>query len=254
MNKTDFKTLVVILVVLLIFSIIVLILYNVTEKEKVDMSGNFIVDGNRFFEYNGTKWSDLGSIDSIIMNKFKIYSNNTYVGSYSVSENNGKYYFFDDEYESHDVTSPFIAISEDSEVSVIDYKKADFNSSDYNKASEYLKSIDIDYDGEYNISDKYIVDLDNDNNSDYIYVLSNQLYSDDVFYVVFANIDNDYITINKQIGVSEIKRYTLGWVLNITNDKLNDIILREEDRDFYNYYLYRYFKGSNEYQRVLPNE
>ena len=34
MNKTDFKTLIVILVVLLIFSIIVLILYNVTEKEK----------------------------------------------------------------------------------------------------------------------------------------------------------------------------------------------------------------------------
>ena len=68
MNKTDFKTLIVILVVLLIFSIIVLILYNITEKEKVDMSGNFIVDGNRFFEYNGTKWSDLGSIDSIIMN------------------------------------------------------------------------------------------------------------------------------------------------------------------------------------------
>ena len=80
------------------------------------------------------------------------------------------------------------------------------------------------------------------------------LYSDDVFYVVFANIDNDYITINKQVGVSEIKRYTLGWVLNITNDKLNDIILREEDREFYNYYLYRYFKGSNEYQRILPNE
>ena len=124
MNKTDFKTLIVILVVLLIFSIIVLILYNVTEKEKIDMSGNFIVDGNRFFEYDGTKWRELGSIDSIIMNKFNVYSNNTYVGNYSVSENNGKYYFFDDEYESHDVTSPFIAISEDSEVSVIDYKKA----------------------------------------------------------------------------------------------------------------------------------
>ena len=177
MNKTDFKTLIVILVVLLIFSIIVLILYNVTEKEKIDMSGNFIVDGNRFFEYDGTKWRELGSIDSIIMNKFNVYSNNTYVGNYSVSENNGKYYFFDDEYESHDVTSPFIAISEDSEVSVIDYKKADFNSSDYDKAAEYLRSIDVDYNGEYNVSD-------------------------DVFYVVFANIDNDYITINKQIGVS----------------------------------------------------
>ena len=253
MNKTDFKTLIVILVVLLAFLLVVFVIYNSTEKEKQDMSGNFIVDGNRFFEYNGTKWSDLGSIDSIIMNKFNIYSNNTYVGNYSVSENNGKYYFFDDEYESHDITSPFIAISEDSEVSVIDYKMADFSSSDYNKASEYLRSIDIDYNGEYNVSDKYIVDLNNDNKSDYIYVLSNQLYSDDVFYVVFANIDNDYITINKQIGVSEIKRYSLGWVLNISNDKLNDIILREEDREFYNYYLYRYFK-KREYQRILPNE
>ncbi len=253
MNKTDFKTLIVILVVLLAFLLVVFVIYNFTEKEKQDMSGNFIVDGNRFFEYNGTKWSDLGSIDSIIMNKFNIYSNNTYVGNYSVSENNGKYYFFDDEYESHDITSPFIAISEDSEVSVIDYKMADFSSSDYNKASEYLRSIDIDYNGEYNVSDKYIVDLNNDNKSDYIYVLSNQLYSDDVFYVVFANIGNDYITINKQINVNEIEKYTLGWVLNISNDKLNDIILRKEVMEFYDYYLYRYFKNQ-EYQRILPNE
>ena len=55
MNKTDFKTLIVILVVLLAFLLVVFVIYNFTEKEKQDMSGSFIVDGNRFFEYNGTK-------------------------------------------------------------------------------------------------------------------------------------------------------------------------------------------------------
>lgn len=225
---------------LLSFCLIFYFVYSFFVSDK-SFDANIILDGNKFFKYKNNSYENLISMEAIGKSEFKIYSSNTYIDNYIVSESNKKFYFFDKDYNSYDIGSPFLAISVDSSLMPLEYSKIEFESEDMNIINDYLKSININYNGEYNTKDKYLVDLDNDgSNDDYIYILDNELYSNDIFYIIFARVGNKSITINKQIDVSNIEKYELGWIFNVGNDGFNDIILKKMYVESYEYFLYRY--------------
>lgn len=253
MNKSDFKTLIIFLVV---FGVIGLGAYiislNLDDKEK-NVNTYLVIDGDRFLEYGNDGWRDIGFFSDMVMKKFKVYEGNNYVGDYSISENNGRYYFFDSNYEDYDIEDSFIAVSYSDKIKPVNYIEDSFNDEDYRIVYNYLKREKIDYNGDYSTEKKYVVDLNSDDRDDCIYIVSNQLYSDDIFYVIFARVNNKYITINKQANVDDIKVYELAWILNTKNDKLSDIILKRFYTETYDYYLYSYFRKSG-YQEILSGK
>lgn len=251
MNKTNLKVYVILLVIFGIMGFCAFLISDKLKNEVENLNAYLVIDCNRVFKYDNNNWTNVGSMKDIAMDKFKIYSNNNYIGDYYVSEGNDKYYFFDDDYNSKSVESPFIAISVNSTVSLIDYKIGEFDNDDYDNINSYFKKINISYDGDYSIMEKYIADLNNDSKDDYIYILSNQLYSDKLFYIIFAKVGNKYITIDNQLDSDDIVNYSLGWILNISENGLNDIILREFNNETYDYYLYRSVK-KGEYTKILP--
>ena len=111
MNKKEIKILIIITVIFLIIISLSYVIFTNIEEKKNYMNANIIVDGDRFLAYISNNWEDLKTIDALNMKKFKVYSNNNYVNNYSISENNKKFYFFDDKYKSHKINSPFIAIN-----------------------------------------------------------------------------------------------------------------------------------------------
>ena len=228
------------LILFAIIALVVLLVSSIQEKEKNDISAYLVIDGNRVLRYDGNNWEKVDSLENITMKEFKVYSNNDYKGDYFLTKTNNKYYFFDDKYNSYNIESPFLAVSVKSKLEPINYELVELNDSDYDIVDNYLKKIKINYSGDYSKQEKYVTDLNGDNKRDYIYVLSNQLYSDDVFYVVFAKCGSKYITINSQTSANDIKDYELAWILTSSKDKFNDIILKSDKNEVYNYYLYRY--------------
>lgn len=250
LNKKDIKTLIIITCILLFISFVSYFIFSGIDMKEQQLNSSFIVDGNNYWQYNDKNWKNLNSIDSINWEKYKVYTNNNYVDTYYVTSNSGKLYFFDKDNNSYHVDSPTLAISSDSNVGPINYEQEEINTSDQDIINSYLKSIKITYNGDYSVFEKYKTDLDNNGESDYIYILSNQLYSDDVFYIIFARCGSKNITINKQIVEENIEQYELAWIININSDKLPSIILKRYYLDNYEYYLYQYSK-KNGYQQVL---
>ena len=250
LTKREIKILFIFVVVFLVMFSLCYIIVIREEQRKKSFNASVIVDGNRFFQYKDLVWSDLKRVENLKNDQFKVYSDNNYLGDYLVTFTNNKYYFFDLEYNSYDVDSKFLAINKDSNLSIVNYFDSSFDDVDNNVISKYLNSININYIGEYSVKNKYITDLDNDEKEDYIYILCNELYSDEIFYVIFAKVGNKIITINKQINVDDIVKYELMWIFNTSSNKYNDIILGKSVFEAYDYYLYSY-DGDKEYDELL---
>jgi len=250
LNKTNIKTLIYILILFAIIVFVAVALSLKDNKNKTTINTNVVVDSDLVLKYNRGEWTNLYSIDDIAMEKFKVYRKNSYVGEYKITETNNKYYFFDDDYESIKIKSPYIAFSKKSNMAIKKYKKQEFDDNDYNIIDRYLRKIKVSYSGDYSVQEKYETNLNNNDTKDYIYILSNQLYSDEVFYIIFAKIDNKYVTINKQVNEEKINSYNLGWILSTSSSSYNDILLSETKFEAKEYSLYRYSRG--EYKKVIP--
>lgn len=250
MNKKDIKTLIIITGILLFITFISYLIFSGIEMKEKTLNASFIVNGKNYWQYQNNNWQDLNNINSINWKQYKVYTNNSYINTYYVTANNNKLYFFDKDNNSYHIEPPTLAISSKSNVEPINYEQEELNNNDQDIISSYLKSVKIKYNGEYSIKEKYKTDLDNNGELDYIYIISNQLYSDDEFYIIFAKYGNKNITINKQTDTENLSRYELGWILNITSDKLPTIILKKYYLDNYEYHLYQYTKKNN-YQELF---
>lgn len=250
MNKKELRRLGMIILILAILLIIYCIVFTILEEHNRKSNANIIIDGTRYLSYENKKWRDLQTIESIKMNEFKIYINNNYINTYFITETNKKIYFFDSTYQSYKVQAPFIAINKDSNVGLIDYQTASITDEDTNIINKYLKSVKIEYSGTYSTMEKYITDLNADEEEDYIYILCNELYSDNPFYIVFAKVGYKNITINKQINNSNLEKYELIWILTTKQKGYNDIILKTPSLESYDYHLYRY-NSKKEYKEIL---
>jgi hypothetical protein len=251
MNKSQVKILSFITLIFLVF-LVVIFLYSSKEKtENSFYDGSIIIDGYKYLSYESKKWQSESLEDFSYNEKFKVYSVSEFIGDYIIKEANHKYYFFDKDYNSHNINSPFLAISNESNLSMVSGVVSSLlDVEDDNVINKYLKSINIDYVGDYSIKEKYIF-LNDDNVENSVYIISNQLYSDSVFYLIFAKYGNKLITINNQMNVDDIIHYKLLWVLNSNVDGYNDLILGDVIMESYNYYFYSYNSKDKEYNKLF---
>lgn len=244
MNKKDLKTIIIISSVLIFISFISYLIFNGIENNKKAFNASIIVEGKEFWQYNKGNWQDLEKIDSIDWQEFKVYSENKYINNYFITTANNKTYFFDSNRESYKVTSPFLGISIESKTAPIDYTQSEFTEEDNKIINKYLNKNNINYNGEYSTKEKYSTVINTKQSN--IYIISNELYSDEVFYIIFMRYDNKNITIIKQDG--KIDKFQLAWILDININKMPTIILKKEYMEDYEYYLYTYDKN-NEYKK-----
>ena len=234
MNKSNIK---VFILLIIVFAIFFALAYFFQDDRKLS-KGLVIINGYNTYEYRYRNWRKASNY-GIKWTKFNVYSNQEYVGKFSVNVNN-KFYFFDDKIKSHEIEYPFIAFGVDLNIKLVNYKEDSISDNDTVIINNYLKSKKNNYTGQFNVLKKYDVDLNNDKNNDYIYVVSNQLYTDNYIYSVFAYVDSKYIDISYLSKDDNYKSYDLAWVLSVGNDNYNDIILKDNSSEKGNCYLLRY--------------
>ena len=237
MNKNNIKIFITLVTVFILLIIIAFIISTGTILKK----GYIIIDEYAVLKYKNNNWHKASSED-ISWKKFTVYSGNKYVGKYKLRKSD-RYYFFDDKIKSYDIEKPFIAFSSQFNVGLVDYSKESFNDDNLKVVNNYLKKKKINYNGKYNVFDHYLVDLNNDNKVDSVYVISNQLYSNKPFYIVFAKIGLRYVDISIKQGDKISPFYGLKWVITTKNNGVCDIILNDKSSEKTKYYLLRYYNG-----------
>ena len=249
MRKKDIKTLLIVLLPMLIIGIVAYII-SINSYSTKDTS--LIVNGTNFWEYKNSKWYSYVTIGDLDWKKYNVYFDNKYINNYYVTITNNKTYFFDDNDDSYDIDSPYIAIRGDKNAKPIMYIENEFDSNDMNIVNAYLRKLKINYNGDYSEQKKYVTDINGDGKKDFIYIVSNELYNDNnLFYLVFAYCNGRYISIDTQQNSSTFVHYELSWILNIKSDGFKYVVLTEPKEYDEKYYLYRY--ETKEYNLVFDN-
>ena len=249
MRKKDIRLFLIIVGPMFILG---LIAYFISINSSSTHNVSFIVNGMNFWKYDNNLWKSFIDIDDLDWKKYAVYSNNRFIDNYFVTITNDKTYFFDKNNDSYDVEFPYLAISVESDIKPVNYKSLDISDDDIKIINSYLKKNKINYNGDYSEEKKYVVDINGDNKDDYIYIISNELYSlDKVFYSVFAYCNNKYVTIDLQIDSDEIVHYDLSWVLNMKHNGYYNIILTEPREYDEKYYLYEYNNQNRQFNLVF---
>ena len=238
MNKSNVK---VFILLIIVFVIMFLLAYFFQEDRKLS-KGLVVINGYNTYEYKYRNWNKVSNY-GIKWTKFNVYSNQTFVGKFSVNVNNNKYYFFDDKIKSYQIEYPYIAFGTDLKIKLKNYSEETYTSDDINLVSKYLEIKKNSYRGEYNVFKKYVADLNGDNKEDYIYIVSNQLYTDNYIYTIFAKVGSKFVDISYLTKDDDYKAYDLAWILSVGNDKFYDIILKDNSSERTRCYLLRYAKN-----------
>lgn len=244
--KFDFKTFLLIGVVIVIWGIFLFISDNDSSDKKT--TGDYlVVNSYNVWEYKSNNWSKLlldSDLENLNMSYFDVYADNRFVGKYRYALKNGVSYYFNDDYSNIELDGELLAIPSDSDTSLIDYLYSDMDDENNDIVYNYLKKLNL------NISNVSYTKYSLDSGS--IYFVTNVVdgYNDDTFYVIFYRDGLSNRLIYKEKFVDEkFKYYNLAWVLKMKKDKKISVILKYEcDRDVC-YDMYQYIDG--EYKLVI---
>lgn len=226
------------------------------NKEELNKDKYIVIDEYKVLNYKNNTWRVLDNINNNINSnqEFKIYNNNQYINNYYFKLNNNTGYYFDEDYKSYEVNSN-LAINANIETEPITYSETEFTNEDYDISLKLLKKLKYNYSIGLSINKKYITNTNKDNENESLYIISNyspQTPDTEVFYIVFLRENNKNIIITNQNNETGIKFYDIAWILNITNGKYSDIILKYTYTEADEYDVYQYI--NNKYQLVIDKD
>ena len=231
-----------------------IIAYIISNNSKKADAITIILNGVNFWKRDNNQWYKYDSIndEDFDWKQYRVYFGNKYIDKYYVTINNLETYFFDKNNDSYDVEYPYIAIDSGLDYRPVSFRSDELYNDDIKIINSYFEENGINYEGDYNEKKKYIVDINGDNKEDYIYILSNELYTQkNAFYLVFAFSNNKFITIDNQINKESFTHYDLIWVLNMKSDGYYHVILNEP-RDYNEkYFLCKYNKQAGKFDLVF---
>ena len=163
-------------------------------------------------------------------NKFEVYKDQEYKGSYYIQNYDDTWYFFDDKNVSQDLYGQLFAYKSDKAIDVVNFKEEEPSlmevNSVLNKYNIKVNSFD-----DLSISQKISMDFDNDGTDEYIYSLSNYM-SNTVKTTIFSivvYVDNDkYSDIIKFLDKDVKYIYSLSNIIDVNEDKKYEIIVEHE--------------------------
>ena len=186
MEKTPIKAVIIIILCLVVYAgIIFMLFYNKDTKKPdptpvkppvvVDKDFLYIVlSPNTFWEYKNGKWQDSEETDVYRKNLFIVYDNESYAGKYHFSYNNKWYLFNDDnEFYDYEVESNIIGLYGDRSYSVLSYQKELATADDLELINKYLLTKGIETSVNKLNPTRVVVDYDNDQIMEVIYIVSN---------------------------------------------------------------------------------
>lgn len=197
---------------------------------------SIVIDGVSGWEYKNREWNtinDFTRIDETI--KYKIYSYNNYYGDYTIKVTNNYLYGFDSDYNSLQYNGSILAYNSNIDVNVLSFDYLSADSGDIFILKDILDKYSI-----YNTSiKKVIIDLNNDNNDEYIYILNIYNDNNDSIFSGIYLYDNELKEIIKSNN-SYSSVYNVAYILDLDKDNIFEIVISSNFYDNFSYSIYNF--------------
>ena len=163
---------------------------------------------------------------------YDIFDGQTYLGNYTLQYND-RWYLWDDNNNSIQYDDKILAYRGKESMKLKSLENVELNSGDNEIINSALKKIGVNGYSNLSKSKKYQLDLDGDNNYEYVYEISN-LDSfnepDKYFSVVFIYNGKDIDIIKNSVGKEEeslqLARFSLEYNISFGSDNYNHIIIQ----------------------------
>lgn len=224
------KKYIVLIAITVIYILIMILIFGI-EKDTIVDNTYIVIGENTRWKYVDDEWSTLGINDSVFnRNKFKVYKDQLYKGSYFIQNYDDTWYFFDDQNISHDLYGQLFAYKSDRNIDVVSFNEEEPSiveiKSLLSKYNIHINSFD-----DLSKIQKISMDFDNDETNEYIYSLSNymsQTVSSNLFSIVIY-VDNDkHYDIVKSLDDSVKYIYSVSNIIDTNEDKNYEIIIEHE--------------------------
>ena len=204
---------------------------DILDKQTADI----IIDGINGWRYEDRQWNNIYDYEYLDDdNYFKVYSHNHYYGEYTLRVNNNSLYAFDTNYDSLQYEGSLMAYSSNYDINVFLFDYEMINDNDRLILNDIINS-----NLNYNMSaNKVIVDLDNDESLETIYILN---FYDDTDYVTFSGIyvydeELEEVIVGEYLTSFE---YNVCYILDIDEDNKYELVLSSLYYNNLNYSVYK---------------
>ncbi len=232
MRKGVYITLILILIIFLAAMYFLFARTNLNEER---YSTTFIIGDSTIWNYSSRRWQTLQnykSINDINWKRFTVYEDNKKLGNYLVWKDD-KWYFFTDNREAV-VTNggKILAFNTNHPITVADFSEEQTTEKDKDVIDFVLQSHELSPSSKFTVSNKINIDLDNDQEEETIYCLSNafatEFNPDSVFsFVVVKDGDNIYDlyeAVDDNTGTNSCRPF-IHHIIDVNNDKNYEIIV-----------------------------
>lgn len=261
------KTYILILVLVVGYCFIMLFAFGIPEisrKNKLRNESNIVIGYDTFFNYNSeTKWQNSNQKIVHGTTMYDVYMDKSYKGKYDLELVRDKWYYFDSNDVSTDLTGELFAYSGKRKIELINYNVSSINSGDLKYLNNILSS-DINVSevmlSDLTVNQKITIDVDSDGKYEYLYAISNFycetcLNTDNLFSVVFLVDGEDVFLLNKSYNGDEysLPLYEIAYIIDIDDNKDYQIILSRSTNGNNKIYHDMYFRTKKGYKLVVSS-
>lgn len=207
-----------VVIFVVVLSLFIFFLVGQLSNDKSDFY--LIFDTSNMFIKDDNGWMVSDDTDNIPNEKFAIYENGKYLGSYYLQYNN-RFFVYDSNKKVIKIEGELLAYNGGKRLKVI-YPEFDVAAND---DYEYLDSVrsflGIDDNEKVSLT-KYEYDINNDKKDETIYIAN--VYIDNYEYYTLMFLNDDDVTVLKRSNSSD-DIYTLNYLIDYDNDKRYELVV-----------------------------
>lgn len=253
------KYLIVLIILVIYFVAMFFLLSNKEVKETTIVIDNYAV----FKKIENEKWKNIlisnYSLEKYNWKKYDVYINNTpYKSNYLMY--NDKWYIFDKNKEPINYSTGLLGINTNNDYKIKVANINEENITDYSYVYNVLREKNITIDNNYTVNTYFSFDIDNDNQNEDFYIISNSLpidFSSNIYYSFIFMVKNNkiyYILDNTYKNMLSSCKPYVSSMIDIDNDKTYEMIINcgKYSNNGADVYLYKFNK--NRFEELISNK
>ena len=236
----------------------ILFVVMTAKDDNVSLNNYIILNGENFYEYQDGQIKSISLLENDLSDQlFKVYRDYQYSGEYYLVQNSSKYQymkFSKGRTNKYFVPQmPFIAMTD--KIDYVDFEKEDLDDADRIDVRDLMSNKGINDIGNIDYSYKVNIDVDNDEENETIYVISNFDYvhiSDNLFSIIYVRDGSDRRILEEyyfdSTNYEEFITCSLSYILDLNDNGLYTLVVSssDDDQSVYNFYV----KNNNYYKNL----
>lgn len=229
----DKKKIIIIVSILLGYFAIMMIFFGLDSLKKKVYHVDLVIAPNSYVRYEKGIWRDIKDEESELLGKsYKIYDNHQFLYDGILQYTDNKWYAFDNHNKPLSLPNSFLAYRGNMKVEIVPYQEVTMSESEIKEASTILNKHNITFIPAYTKTLKIELDINNDEKTENIYIISNTLGMEEqkIYFAIayIKNSDNIEVLVEDvSEDMYQIPSLNLKEIFDINHNKKYELIFEK---------------------------